>query len=97
MRWFDSTGDEQSKRVVRVLKKSFMISFILFETVSLLLTGFTYNLILATILSLAAAIFLAILIAVAYRAARRGSQIGEIIEAKHKEIREKKREDKSRS
>lgn len=85
-------NDEHSKKVFQVFSWSFIFLGTLLILFALLTRFFQYfgifvGIAAITILSL----FIAIIIAIGYAAARRGAQIGDIIEAKHKEIKNKRK------
>ena len=85
--------DEQSKKVSKV----FIWTFIIFEGIFILLAlpsvgekpflgfGSAGGFIIVTVVSLIISFFIALI----YGASRRGMQIGDILEAKHKEIKSK--------
>tara|TARA_Y100000310_G_scaffold329240_1_gene398681 strand:+ start:3224 stop:3484 length:261 start_codon:yes stop_codon:yes gene_type:complete len=84
--------DEQGKKVSKVFIWSFVVSesiFILFaiSTQFFKFLGIVVGITMVTSLSL----FIAIVLAVGYGAARRGAQIGDIIEARHKEVKSKEK------
>ena len=79
--------DEHTRKLLKV----FMWTFIVVEGLFVLLclsVGFGEDAIMIPI-SVGISLIVALFIMVCYAAARRGAQIGEIIEAKHKEIRQK--------
>lgn len=87
--------DEQTKIVKRAFYKTFFIVFIPLMIIFLIAGGswfFSFGgLLFSLIFSSVFALFIAFIVAVARGAYRRGRQIGDIIEAKHKEVKKSKR------